>query len=103
MGSSLPTPVLSPRASLAADDGNLSLEDMYSSAEDESPAELHDVPTGSVLEHHEDASDTAISAPGVVKRLKSKEEDVAIAIEKKRPLQLLDLPVDILKEIIKEV
>lgn len=35
--------------------------------------------------------------------LKDKEKEWAAAIEKKGPLQLLDLPVDVLKEIIKEV
>ncbi|KAI9835000.1 MAG: hypothetical protein M1819_002723 [Sarea resinae] len=35
--------------------------------------------------------------------LKGKEEEWTAIVDKKRPLQLLDLPVDILKEIVKEV
>lgn len=100
MGSSLPTPVLSSKASPVADDGILPLEDMYSSEEDESPAELNDTSISSALEHVRDTSDTA---PRVLKRVKGKEKDVAMVSKQKRSLQLLDLPVDILKEIIKEV
>lgn len=103
MGSSLPTPVLSSKASPAADDGISPVEAMYFSDEDEDPAELSDTPTRSVHDLPEGASETATSAPRTLKRLKGKEKDVAIASKKNRPLQLLDLPVDILKEIIKEV
>lgn len=100
MGSSLHTPVLSSRTSPAADDGILPLEDMYSSEEDDSPAELNDTSVNSVVENDGDTADTVSR---VLKRVKGKEKDVAMASKKKRPLQLLDLPVDILKEIIKEV
>lgn len=100
MGSSLPTPVVTSRTSPTADDGILPLEDMYSSEEDDGPAELNDTSVNSVVEHDGDAADTT---PRALKRVKGKEKDVAMASKKKRPLQLLDLPVDILKEIIKEV
>ena len=103
MGSSLPTPVLSSKTSPAADDALRPAEAMHFSDEDENPAELSDAPTRSVHDHPDGASETATSAPKVLKHLKGKEKDVAIASRKKRPLQLLDLPVDILKEIIKEV
>lgn len=103
MGSSLPTAVLSSKASPAADDGISPVETMYFSDEDEDPAELSDTPTRSVHDSLEGASDTATSASRALKRLKGKEKDVAIASKMKRPLQLLDLPVDILREVIKEV
>jgi hypothetical protein len=35
--------------------------------------------------------------------LKDKEQEWAAVVEKKGPLQLLDLPMDVLKEIVKEV
>jgi hypothetical protein len=39
----------------------------------------------------------------MVRSLKGKEKEWTVVAEKKRPLQLLDLPVDILKEIIDKV
>lgn len=103
MGSSLPTPVLSSKTSPAADDSLRPAEAMHFSDEDEDPAMLSVIPPRSVHDHPDGAPETTTSAPKVLKRLKGKEKDSAIASRKKRPLQFLDLPVDILKEIIKEV
>lgn len=103
MGSSLRTPVLSSKTSSAADDGFLTVEAMYSSDEDEDSTELSDNPTRSVHEHPEVGSDPETSATRALGPLNGKKKHSAMASEKKRPLQLLDLPVDILKEIIKEV
>ena len=103
MGSSHPTPMLSSRASPEVDDGTLPLDDTYSSEEDEKAAELNDTSSSSGLAYPGDASDAPTGAPRVLKRVKGKEKDVAMVSKKKRSLQLLDLPVDILKEIIKEV
>ena len=46
---------------------------------------------------------TLIEKAAVVRSLKGKEKEWTAVAEKKRPLQLLDLPVDILKEIIEKV
>jgi hypothetical protein len=46
---------------------------------------------------------TLLEKAAVVRSLKGKEKEWTAVAEKKRPLQLLDLPVDILKEIIEKV
>ena len=48
-------------------------------------------------------SPTLLEKAAVVRSLKGKEKEWTAVAEKKRPLQLLDLPVDILKEIIEKV
>jgi len=48
-------------------------------------------------------SATLVEKTAVVRSLKGKEKEWTVVAEKKRPLQLLDLPVDILKEIIEKV
>lgn len=49
------------------------------------------------------ASQSLSEKAALVKSLKGKEKEWSVGDEKKRPLQLLDLPVDILKEIIDKV
>lgn len=46
---------------------------------------------------------TLLDKPAVAKSLKGKEKEWTVVAEKKRPLQLLDMPVDILKDIIEKV
>jgi hypothetical protein len=46
---------------------------------------------------------TLLDKPAVARSLKGKEKEWTAVAEKKRPLQLLDMPVDILKEIIEKV
>jgi hypothetical protein len=46
---------------------------------------------------------TLFDKPAVARSLKGKEKEWTAVAEKKRPLQLLDMPVDILKEIIEKV
>ncbi len=53
-------------------------------------------------------SDGGLKGEGEVRQkmsklLKGKEEEWTAVAQKKGPLQLLDLPVDVLKEIVKEV
>jgi hypothetical protein len=48
-------------------------------------------------------SPTLSEKAALVRSLKGKEKEWTVVAEKKRPLQLLDLPVDILKEIIDKV
>lgn len=48
-------------------------------------------------------SPSLVEKAAVVRSLKGKEKEWTAVAEKKRPLQLLDLPVDILKEIIEKV
>ncbi|MCJ1362715.1 hypothetical protein MMC16_001821 [Acarospora aff. strigata] len=104
MGSSLPTPTSSSQTSPVVRDGRSPVDNMYMSEENENPDELDDTsPSTRAQERPADAPDHTLGAPRVLKRLKGKERDLAIASKKKRPLQLLDLPVDILKEIIREV
>lgn len=52
----------------------------------------------------DDANDTTERSIRLVKLLKGKEREWAAVVEKKNgPLRLLDLPMDVLKEIVKEV
>jgi hypothetical protein len=46
---------------------------------------------------------TLLEKAAAVRSLKGKEKEWTAVAEKKRPLRLLDLPVDILKEIIEKV
>ena len=50
-----------------------------------------------------DSAESSSPAEKMVQLLKGKEKEWAATVEKKRPLRLLDLPVDVLKEILKEV
>ena len=50
-----------------------------------------------------DSAASASPAGKMVQLLSGKEKEWTAAMEQKRPLQLLDLPMDVLKEIIKEV
>ncbi len=71
--------------------------------QDGSPLKLGHIPSN---EAEEETGGTLIFAtrkPRISKYLKGKEKEWARAVEKRGPLQLLDLPVDVLKEIIKEV
>ena len=50
-----------------------------------------------------DSAESSSPTEKMVQLLRGKEKEWAAAMEQKRPLRLLDLPVDVLKEIIKEV
>lgn len=52
----------------------------------------------------DEENDATVRKFGLVKLLKGKEREWAAVVEKKNgPLRLLDLPMDVLKEIVKEV
>ncbi len=103
MGSSLPTPASSQRASPPLLEDALQVETTALADTNDGYARLNDVLSNTSQKQSEDAPEPGANPPRALKRLKGKEKDLAIASKKKRPLQLLDLPVDILKDIIKEV
>ncbi|KAK5248181.1 hypothetical protein LTR16_006547, partial [Cryomyces antarcticus] len=67
-------------------------------------AKPHNTSMTGLLDEQTDGETTPLSPKTIMSRLlKGKDKEWAAVVEKKRPLQLLDLPVDVLKEIIKEV
>jgi hypothetical protein len=62
-----------------------------------------DAPQSSVLPPNQRTSSTLAEKAALLRSLKGKEKEWVAVAEKKRPLQLLDMPVDILKEIIEKV
>lgn len=70
----------------------------------QSPGVIHEMGDSAVLPPVVQRTSPTFSDKSVVARsLKGKEKEWTAVAEKKRPLQLLDLPVDILKEIIEKV
>lgn len=101
MGSSLPTPSSSSCSSSLSRDGDSSIDHHILREGNVSPVEMdHGSQNRPQLG---ESPSLASSQPRTLKRLKGKEKELANASKKRRPLQLLDLPVDILQEIIKEV
>jgi hypothetical protein len=72
----------------------------------QSPTASHnmDAPqSSSLLPPNQRTSPTLSEKTALLRSLKGKEKEWIAVAEKKRPLQLLDMPVDILKEIIEKV
>lgn len=72
----------------------------------QSPAAIHNMETpqsSSLLSPTIRAGPTMSEKTALLRSLKGKEKEWTAVAEKKRPLQLLDMPVDILKEIIEKV
>ena len=53
--------------------------------------------------HDDMVDETVTSQVRITKLLKGKEKEWAAAVQKEGPLRLLDLPLDVLKDILKEV
>ncbi|KAI9871415.1 MAG: hypothetical protein M1830_002936, partial [Pleopsidium flavum] len=92
MGSSLHTPASIPQDSFILQDGSCPADKSLSTEEG-----------GSSNEVKEANMMSSTRKPRIPYHLKGKEKELAAAVGRRGPLQLLDLPVDILKEIIKEV
>jgi hypothetical protein len=70
----------------------------------QSPVATHEASEATMLAPAvQRTSPTLLEKAAAVRSLKGKEKEWTAVAEKKRPLQLLDLPVDILKEIIEKV
>lgn len=71
----------------------------------QSPAAIHtlDTQSSSLLSPTLRPGPTMSEKTALLRSLKGKEKEWTAVAEKKRPLQLLDMPVDILKDIIEKV
>lgn len=103
MGSSLPTPASVPQDSSTLHDQHSLADKRLLHEKDGSPVELAHITSHGAKVELGDAQSQATTMLGTSRCLKGKEKEWTLPVRRKGPLRLLDLPVDILKMIIKEV